>query len=59
MADVLDLLNFKNPVFTAYLFWTGVLVLKLMSMSLLTGRQRFRKKVSAVTILKNIEFKME
>ncbi|KAJ8664363.1 hypothetical protein QAD02_006025 [Eretmocerus hayati] len=28
-------------------FWTGILTLKLLAMSLLTARQRFRKKVFA------------
>uniref|UniRef100_A0A336KDI6 Microsomal glutathione S-transferase 1 n=1 Tax=Culicoides sonorensis TaxID=179676 RepID=A0A336KDI6_CULSO len=47
MTEVFDLLNFNNPVFRAYLFWTGVLVLKLFFMVILTARQRFRKGVFA------------
>ncbi|XP_063703013.1 microsomal glutathione S-transferase 1-like isoform X2 [Culicoides brevitarsis] len=45
--EVFDLLNFKNPVFTTYLFWTGVLVLKLFFMVILTARQRYTKGVFA------------
>ncbi|KAK9504949.1 hypothetical protein O3M35_009115 [Rhynocoris fuscipes] len=45
MSTIVNILSLDNPVFKAYLFYSGVLVVKLMSMSLLTGRQRFRKKV--------------
>lgn len=37
------LLSAENPVFRAYVFYVGVLVLKTMVMSYLTARERFRK----------------
>jgi len=47
MLEVMDLLKFSNPVFTTYLFWTGVLALKMMAMSSLTAIQRIKKMVFA------------
>lgn len=43
----LDLLSLNNPVFKSYTFWAGVLVIKMLAMSLLTAVQRFKTKVSA------------
>ena len=37
--------NVNEEVFRTYVFWTAVLVVKMLAMSVLTGRQRFRKKV--------------
>ncbi|XP_054730219.1 microsomal glutathione S-transferase 1-like [Anastrepha obliqua] len=37
-----ELLTLENEVFTAYLFWSAILVLKMLFMSLLTGFTRFR-----------------
>uniref|UniRef100_A0A182PZ58 Microsomal glutathione S-transferase 1 n=1 Tax=Anopheles epiroticus TaxID=199890 RepID=A0A182PZ58_9DIPT len=39
--------NVNEDVFRTYVFWTAVLVVKMLAMSMLTGRQRFRKKVFA------------
>ncbi|CAD7091319.1 unnamed protein product [Hermetia illucens] len=44
---VVDLLSTENPVLKAYLFWSAVLVLKMLFMSLLTAMQRFRTKTFA------------
>lgn len=41
-----DLLSFDNPVFKAYGFYVSILVLKMLAMAALTGRQRFKKLVS-------------
>ncbi|XP_039961975.1 microsomal glutathione S-transferase 1-like [Bactrocera tryoni] len=38
----LELLTLENNVFKAYLFWSAILVLKMLFMSLLTGFMRFR-----------------
>ncbi|XP_023294793.2 microsomal glutathione S-transferase 1-like isoform X2 [Lucilia cuprina] len=40
-----SMLNLDNPVFCCFLFWTSVLVIKMLLMSLLTALQRFRYKV--------------
>ncbi|XP_065363097.1 microsomal glutathione S-transferase 1 isoform X3 [Calliphora vicina] len=40
-----SMLNLDNPVFCCFLFWTSVLVIKMLLMSLLTALQRFRFKV--------------
>jgi hypothetical protein len=45
MAPVVELLSSNNPVFSAYVFSCTVLILKMLAMSALTGRQRMRKKV--------------
>jgi len=47
MTDFSTLINFENPVFKAYGFYTAVLVVKLLLMGPLTGIQRHRKKVFA------------
>jgi glutathione S-transferase len=41
----IDLIDLTNDVFRAYAFWTAVTVIKMLAMSLLTGRQRFKNKV--------------
>ncbi|XP_054286793.1 microsomal glutathione S-transferase 1-like [Macrosteles quadrilineatus] len=41
------LLTLENPVFSAYLFYSCVLALKMLSMSLLTAKARFKKMVFA------------
>lgn len=43
----LELLSLTNPVFKSYTFWAGVLVIKMLAMSLLTAVQRFKTKVRA------------
>ncbi|KAM7349023.1 microsomal glutathione S-transferase 1 [Cochliomyia hominivorax] len=40
-----SMLNLDNPVFCCFLFWTSVLVIKMLLMSLLTALQRFRFKI--------------
>lgn len=50
MAPVVELLSRNNPVFSAYVFYSTILILKMLAMSALTGRQRFRKKVRNVAI---------
>lgn len=40
-----DMFTLENPVFCCYLFWSTVLVVKMLLMSLLTAVQRFRYKV--------------
>jgi hypothetical protein len=50
MAPVVELLSRNNPVFSAYVFYSTILVLKMLAMSPLTVRQRFRKKVGNVAI---------
>ncbi|XP_062138186.1 microsomal glutathione S-transferase 1 isoform X2 [Drosophila sulfurigaster albostrigata] len=44
---VLELLSLTNPVFKSYTFWAGVLVLKMLAMSMLTAVQRFKTKTFA------------
>ncbi|XP_034233309.1 microsomal glutathione S-transferase 1 isoform X2 [Thrips palmi] len=45
MASVMDILNTDNPVFRAYVFYSCVLVLKLLGVVFLIGRQRYAKKI--------------
>ncbi|XP_013117190.1 microsomal glutathione S-transferase 1 [Stomoxys calcitrans] len=44
---VTDLLTFDNAVFKAYTFWSGVLLLKLLAMSVLTALHRFKTRTFA------------
>lgn len=39
------LMTVHNPVYRNYVFWTGVLILKMLAMSLLTGCKRFHSRV--------------
>lgn len=41
-----NLIDLSNPVFSSYVLWSSVLVLKMLAMSLLTAVQRFRNQVS-------------
>ncbi|KAH8338153.1 hypothetical protein KR059_010130 [Drosophila kikkawai] len=43
----LILLSKSNPVFGCYMFWTSLLILKMLIMSLLTARQRMKTKTFA------------
>ncbi|XP_065364708.1 microsomal glutathione S-transferase 1 [Calliphora vicina] len=40
----LNLLSTDNPVFCCYCFWTSILIIKMLMMSLLTAMRRFKKK---------------
>nr|CAD7453253.1 unnamed protein product [Timema tahoe] len=40
-----DFLTKDNPVFSGYVFWSLILMLKMLCLYFLTVRQRFRKKV--------------
>ncbi|KAI9590153.1 microsomal glutathione S-transferase 1 [Glossina fuscipes] len=40
IAQLADILTLRNDVFKAYLFWSAVLVLKMLAMSWLTAVQR-------------------
>jgi glutathione S-transferase len=57
MTQMLDLLSYENPVLSAYLFWSAILILKVLAMAILTGRQRQAKNVMAnpedIRFLKN------
>lgn len=42
------LLELSNPVFSSYVLWSSILVLKMLAMSLLTAVQRFKNQVSTM-----------
>jgi hypothetical protein len=50
MAPVVELLSRNNPVFSAFVFYSTILALKMLAMSVLTARQRMRKQVRNVAI---------
>jgi glutathione S-transferase len=50
MGSLFETISVENPVFKAYAFWSAVLVLKILAMSILTGMQRVKNKVSFVSI---------
>jgi hypothetical protein len=43
---VIDALKYENEVFRGYITWGGILLVKLLLMSFLTGINRMRKGVS-------------
>lgn len=45
MTALLDTISYDNPVFRAYVFWSSILILKMLAMAYLTARQRKAKKV--------------
>lgn len=47
MTKLVDLLSYENPVLSAYLFWSAILILKVLAMAILTGKQRQKKNVMA------------
>uniref|UniRef100_A0A0A9XBA4 Microsomal glutathione S-transferase 1 n=1 Tax=Lygus hesperus TaxID=30085 RepID=A0A0A9XBA4_LYGHE len=57
------MMSLDNPVFRAYLFYCCVLVLKVLGVVALIGRQRFTKKIfrspEDCTILKNAKVKYD
>lgn len=46
--SVINALDFDNEVFRVFITYGGLLLLKMLLMSMLTGTQRFRKGVSAI-----------
>lgn len=46
MTEFESLISTENEIFKTYAFWTAVLVLKMLLMSLLTGMNRHKNKVS-------------
>lgn len=45
MATALELINFQNPVFSAYAFWSTILAIKMLYLSIHTGIFRFKNQV--------------
>lgn len=41
----------SNPVFDCYAFYSSILILKMIAMSILTALQRFKKKVRYVYMI--------
>lgn len=48
--SILDTISADNDVFRAYAFWTAVTVIKMLLMSGLTGKNRFKNKVREYTL---------
>lgn len=46
MTQLLDNLKYENPVLRAYVFWSSILIIKMLLMSFLTGMKRFATKVN-------------
>lgn len=45
MAPVFEALSLSNVVFRSFVFWSTVMILKMLAMSALTAMQRFKTKV--------------
>lgn len=48
--SILETISLENEVFKAYAFWTAVVVVKMLLMSALTGKARFKNKVISIEI---------
>lgn len=46
---IVELLSAENPVLRHYAFWSSMLILKMLMMTLLTAAQRLRTKVRNCT----------
>lgn len=55
MANLIDILSYENDVLRTYVFWSAVLVIKMLSMSILTGMKRHKNKVRNLKITKKNE----
>ena len=44
--SLLDTISLENEVFKAYAFWSAITVLKMLFMSVWTGKTRLMNKVS-------------
>ena len=44
----LDILSYENPVLRSYIFWSSILVIKMVLMGPLTALQRLKRKVSVI-----------
>ncbi|XP_055909854.1 microsomal glutathione S-transferase 1-like [Eupeodes corollae] len=47
MALAIELAKWDNPIFRSYVYWTGILCLKMLAMSALTGLTRFARMTFA------------
>lgn len=45
MTSLIDTISHENPVLRAYVFWTAILVIKMLAMSFLTGIARKKNGV--------------
>lgn len=45
MPSIAETISYDNEVFRAFVFWSTVMCVKMLAMSLLTGKQRFNNKV--------------
>lgn len=51
MTSVLDTLKYENPVLRSYIYWSCILIVKMLLMMLLTGFKRILKQVSGKGML--------
>lgn len=56
MAAVIDAISLTNPVFRSFVFWSTVMILKMLAMSVLTGMKRFKNKVCCLAINLRCDF---
>jgi hypothetical protein len=50
-----DTFSGENPVFASYAFYSGLLILKMILMAVLTGFQRYKQKVKTFKRLERNE----
>ncbi|XP_022903905.1 microsomal glutathione S-transferase 1-like isoform X1 [Onthophagus taurus] len=44
-GGLLEIINLSNPIFKGYIFYSALLILKVLAMAILTGFQRFKNMV--------------
>lgn len=47
MLPIAEVVSLDNPIFGTYVFWSLILIIKMMLMPLLTVQQRIKSKVNA------------
>lgn len=46
--NLIDILSYENEVFRTYVFWSAILVVKMLALSMLTGMKRHKNKVKKI-----------
>lgn len=45
MKTAVDIMSVENPVFSNFILWSSILIIKFLAMSMITGYYRFKTKV--------------
>lgn len=45
-TNIIELISYENAAFRAYVFWSAILIMKMLAMAFLTSQQRSKKQVT-------------